>query len=354
MLKAMVVGVFSLALRPSTILFVRSFQLNTASQLSKPRTFHNINNIRQMSLSTKGANDASKSEHGTDDCSQNESVKEKQPLYLAEGIFSVEKPKDWTSNDVVSYIRGILEREAKSRGLKVSRPGKRRRGKNSNTIKVGHGGTLDPLATGVLVIGVGSGTKNLQNYLKGGKRYVANARFGEETDTLDTEGKIIKTVSTENITVESIQDILPQFRGDIMQVPPVFSALKKDGKKLYEEARKGKTAEDLGIEARPVVINELELIENPEERLPCFSIDVNCGGGTYIRSLIRDIAHALDSCAVMTGLKRTQQGQYSLDDALQKDDWSAESIYKAIRIENEKREQQQNDSSTEEVLKKQA
>jgi len=188
--------------------------------------------------------------------------KVKPPMYLAEGIFSVRKPLEWTSNDVVSYIRGILEREAKGRGVKVIRSYKRRRYGKSKSFKVGHGGTLDPKATGVLVIGVGSGTRELQNYLKGSKKYIASLKFGEETDTLDSEGKVVKTAPFDHVNKEKVDSALPNFRGDIMQVPPIYSALKTGGKKLYELAREGQTAEDLGLEARLLSYTSLSCSKN--------------------------------------------------------------------------------------------
>lgn len=127
-----------------------------------------------------------------------------------------------------------------------------------------------------------------------------------------------------------------------MQIPPIFSALKRNGKKMYEEARAGKTAEDVGLEARPIVVHRLELLPAGDDSalsgLPAFTLSVECGGGTYIRSLIRDIAHKVDSCAVMTSLVRTKQGQFELDNALPKGDWNAENIYGAIEKENAKRE----------------
>lgn len=255
------------------------------------------------------------------------------PLYRSEGIFAVEKPLEWTSQDVVSFCRGILSRDARSRGAKPAKMGRRRK---KNTIKVGHGGTLDPLATGVLVIGVGRGTKELQSFLDGSKKYRASVKLGYETDTLDREGNITRTAPYEHVTIDSIRKCLPAFTGKIMQIPPVYSALKKNGKKMYEEARKGKTAEDLGISAREVEVYNLDLLEEGQE-LPFFEIDVECGGGTYIRSLVRDIGQELDSAATMVGLVRTKQGQFTLENALPKDEWSADNIFAAIDAINMER-----------------
>jgi len=258
------------------------------------------------------------------------------PVHRAEGLCAVYKPLDWTSNDVVSYIRGMLERDARNRGAKLA---KRRSKSKTKKVKVGHGGTLDPLATGVLVLGIGSGTKDLQSYLSGSKKYSAGAQLGFETATLDMEqGKenAVKTAPSDHVTYAMIEGIIQQFTGDIMQKPPIFSAIKKDGKRLYEQARAGKTEEDIEIEARKVTIHNLQYSKEDQNGrgLPCFGIDVECGGGTYIRSLIRDIGYALDSCATMTSLERTQQGQFTLDVAIPREDWSADNIYAAVQRTN--------------------
>lgn len=277
-----------------------------------------------------------------------ESLKEKKedvPLYRSEGIFAVNKPLEWSSNDVVSYIRGILERDARNRGAEVRKP--RRRAKKG-VVRVGHGGTLDPMASGVLVVGVGSGTKELQGFLSGSKRYTAGIKLGIETDTGDVapEANIIDTKSFDHVTIDAIEEVIPKFTGKIMQVPPIFSALKKDGKKLYEEARKGKTAEELGIEAREVTIYDLKLLPTNEkgEGLPCFGLDVECGGGTYIRSLVRDIGRELNTCATMTSLIRTQQAQFLLDNTVEKDDLSADTIFAAIDKTNSEMKNNGDDS----------
>lgn len=251
------------------------------------------------------------------------------PLYQSEGIFAVNKPLEWTSNNVVSYIRGILEKDARNRGAEVRKP---RRSRKKGVVRVGHGGTLDPMASGVLVVGVGSGTKELQGFLSGSKRYTAGVKLGFQTDTLDMEGNITETKPFDHVTMDAIEDAIPKFTGKIMQIPPIYSALKKDGKKLYEQARAGKTAEDIGIQAREVNIYDIKLLPTNEkgEGLPSFGLDVECGGGTYIRSLVRDIGHELNTCATMTSLVRTQQAQFLLDNTIEKDDLSADAIFAAI------------------------
>jgi tRNA pseudouridine55 synthase len=152
------------------------------------------------------------------------------------------------------------------------------------------------------------------------------------------EGNITKTAGYDQISSDTVEGILPMFLGKIQQIPPIFSAIKKGGKALYKEARAGKTAEDIEIEAREVEILNITLTEC---NLPEYEMEIECGGGTYIRSLVRDIAYKLDSVATMTSLQRTKQGPFGCADCLPKQDWNAESIYNAINqfnraIESEK------------------
>ncbi|GKY97568.1 hypothetical protein MPSEU_000715000 [Mayamaea pseudoterrestris] len=279
---------------------------------------------------TVSDNDATIGAASTIETDPNEAVD--APLYLEQGLFCVYKPCDWTSSNVVSYLRKILERDATVRGARPSKVGSRKN--KSRVIKVGHGGTLDPLATGVLVIGVGSGTKQLQSFLDGSKRYRAGGELGFETTTLDMEGNVTKREPFEHVTPEHVAQILPSFVGTIDQIPPIYSAIRKDGKRLYEQARQGVTAEEVDIPSRQVVIHGIDLLSCD---IPAFTLDVECGGGTYIRSLIRDIGYKLGTAATTTSLERTKQGQFTLDDAIMKDDWSAESIYAAIAQFNQAR-----------------
>lgn len=258
----------------------------------------------------------------------NSDTTDEPPLYLREGLLAVDKPLGLTSQDVVGRIRRIIEQDAKARGVQDHR--KRRR---KPWTKVGHGGTLDPLATGVLVIGVGRGTKNLQQYLIGTKAYQAGIELGFQTTTLDLDpkGEIVGREDFDHVSKDLILDILPKFRGNIEQIPPIFSALKKGGKKLYELGREGKTAEDVLIEPRQVQIHALEPVWKEEDDLPkTFGIDVECGGGTYIRSLVRDIGTTLGTLATMTSLQRTKQGVFRLEHCLEENDWTVENICKAI------------------------
>eukprot|EP00531_Pseudo-nitzschia_arenysensis_P019303 CAMPEP_0116134612 /NCGR_PEP_ID=MMETSP0329-20121206/10745_1 /TAXON_ID=697910 /ORGANISM="Pseudo-nitzschia arenysensis, Strain B593" /LENGTH=327 /DNA_ID=CAMNT_0003629347 /DNA_START=115 /DNA_END=1098 /DNA_ORIENTATION=- len=244
---------------------------------------------------------------------------ETPPLYLEEGLFAVHKPLGWTSQDVVGKLRYLLESDARTRKAPDRRTKKRR-----PWMKVGHGGTLDPLATGVLVCGVGSGTKNLQKYLVGSKAYRAEVTLGYQTTTLDDDptGEIVERKAFDHVTsLKEIETLLEtQFTGKIQQIPPIFSALKRDGKKLYELGRKGQTAEDLKIEPREVTIYDLKLVDSGEETdgkpIEKFCIEVECGGGTYIRSLVRDIGIALGTVATMTKLERSKQGQFLLEHSL--------------------------------------
>ena len=176
----------------------------------------------------------------------------------------------------------------------------------------------------------------VSSYLTGSKRYRAGGELGFETTTLDMEGNVTKSAPYDHVSPEDLENALEDFRGKIQQIPPIFSAISKNGKKLYKEARKGKSADDIEIDPREVEILQLKLLGH---QLPKFDVEVECGGGTYIRSLIRDIGYKLNSVATTTYLERTQQGQFTLEDCLEKDDWSADNINAAIDRQNEIRAQ---------------
>jgi len=165
------------------------------------------------------------------------------------------------------------------------------------------------------------------SYLSGAKCYRAVGELGFETLTLDMEGNVTRRESYDHVTQTDLENVLPQFVGKIQQVPPIYSAIRQSGTKLYEKARAGELAEDIEIEARQVEIVRLELLD---AKLPRFDIEVECGGGTYIRSLVRDIGHKVNSVATTIRLERTTQGPFVLDDCLKKDDWNADNIYAAI------------------------
>ena len=207
------------------------------------------------------------------------SNRESNTKEVISGLLPVYKPQNWTSHDVVGTIRYILTQGARKHiNARVKK------------VKVGHGGTLDPMAEGVLVLGIGEGTKLLASSLKGNKSYRAVGLFGKNTDTLDAMGNITASMSEDEINQVSLDDIeavLSSFRGDILQTPPMYSALKKGGKKLYELARQGI---DIEREARPVTVHRLEIVRDPNIKWPNFCLDIESGGGFYVRSVISDIA----------------------------------------------------------------
>ena len=248
-----------------------------------------------------------------------------ETVSVPSGLVAIFKPKNWTSSDIVSKVKGIL-----LRGMQDRCPGKFK-------IKVGHGGTLDPLAEGVLVLGIGEGTKLMSTYLEGSKAYLAVAMLGDETDTLDNTGVIVETIDCSAINEKTLESALPQFQGDILQVPPMFSALKRDGRKLYELARQGIEVER---EARNVTVYSLQLTSEFQEdllgnkmrslSLPSFGLSVSSSGGFYVRSLISDLARACGGRAHMTDLLRTKQGPFELADCISQPEWNFETVCSRI------------------------
>lgn len=204
-----------------------------------------------------------------------------------------DKPYRWTSFDVVGKVRWLI-----CRRLKVKK------------LKVGHAGTLDPLATGVLIVCTGRATKRIEELQSGTKEYYATIRLGATTPSYDLEKPIDATYPTEHITREMVEQVLERFRGKIEQVPPTFSACKVDGKRAYEMARKGNEVE---LKPKTLVIDEIELTEC---NLPDITIRVVCSKGTYIRALARDIGEALQSGGHLIALRRTRVGDYRVEDCL--------------------------------------
>jgi tRNA pseudouridine55 synthase len=244
-------------------------------------------------------------------------------VFVPSGLVCIHKPKGWGSTDVVNKIKGILIHGVRIRGsIKHRRDIK---------LKIGHGGTLDPLAEGCLVLGVGNGTKIMTEYLSGSKRYRGTGILGTETDTLDSTGVVTRSADYGHITLKKLQDVLPTFTGDIMQIPPMYSALHVDGQRLYKLARAGKVVER---SARPVTVHELSLLPltdgEQETILPYFSLDIKCSGGTYVRSLIEDIGRELSCAAHMTALTRTKQGPFNLEDCLQEEHWDFDNLCRHI------------------------
>ena len=184
-------------------------------------------------------------------------------------------------------------------------------------VKTGHAGTLDPLATGVLILCTGKCTKMIPTLQYHSKEYTATLQFGATTPSYDMEHPVNATFPTEHITEERIKAVLEQFKGDIMQVPPTYSAVKKNGDRAYELRRRG---EDVKLDAKPVHIDDIELLWFDPEKMQA-QIRVECGKGTYIRALARDIGRALDSGAYLTQLCRTRLGDVRIEDCIKLDDF---------------------------------
>lgn len=206
-----------------------------------------------------------------------------------DGIINIYKESGFTSHDVVAKLRGILHQK-----------------------KIGHTGTLDPMAEGVLPVCCGKATKVCGLLTDKDKSYHAVCRLGVETDTQDTTGKILRKCSIKGITGKDIISCVKQFQGEIMQVPPMYSALKVNGKKLYELAREGKTVER---KPRPITISSIEITDIDLDR-GVFSMDVECSKGTYIRTLCHDIGISLGVLAAMEKLVRTRVSIFKIEDAI--------------------------------------
>ena len=211
-----------------------------------------------------------------------------------DGIFNVLKPPGMTSHDVIGFLRRAL-----------------------NTKKIGHGGTLDPDAAGVLPVFAGTATRLLSYAMEGRKQYIAEFTLGEQRDTGDDSGTLVKTMPVPELSEAKLKEVLQSFLGKQIQLPPMYSALKINGQKLYQLARKGVEVER---KARPIEIYKLELLDAklPTESISAkysFTVAVECSKGTYIRVLGEDIATALGTCGTMSFLLRTQVGSYLLNEA---------------------------------------
>lgn len=212
-------------------------------------------------------------------------------------ILCVDKPLHWTSFRVVKVIRSKLRQKL-----------------NIKKLKVGHAGTLDPLATGVIIICTGKKTKQIELLQSGVKEYVATVKLGATTPSFDLETEIDAEYPINHITEEMVRETLQEFVGEIQQIPPAFSACKVDGKRAYELARK-----DVKFELKPklLVIDNIDLLEYD---LPNIKISIVCSKGTYIRALARDIGEKLNSGGHLTSLVRTRVGDKTLDNCLQIDE----------------------------------
>ncbi|KAH9854219.1 pseudouridylate synthase 4 [Lenzites betulinus] len=275
-------------------------------------------------------------------------------------LFGVVKPSGPTSMSVVNDVKRLVANsplfvEESKLAEKAKQGGKNRKARR-DAVKIGQGGTLDPLADGVLVIGVGKGTKKLSEFLDCVKEYRTTCLLGCETDTYDSEGKQVRAAPWHHVTREDIEKALEQFRGEIEQVPPIFSALKMDGMPLYDYARKGIPL-PRPIEKRKVTVHELELVEwlgsghsfrlpekkfskeeqeamekalqgvdgnvsikdEPEQEVPtekpptAFVLRMKVSGGTYVRCIVHDLAHTLGSAGHVVTLQRSRQGRFALE-----------------------------------------
>ena len=212
-------------------------------------------------------------------------------------ILHINKPLHWTSFRVVNVFRAKLCRKL-----------------NIKKLKVGHAGTLDPLATGIITICTGRKTKLIEELQKHTKEYIAEIRLGATTPSFDLETEVDAEYSTNRITKEMVENVLHKFIGTIDQIPPIYSAVKVDGKRAYEYARNN---EDIELKSKKLVIDSIELISC---NIPDITIRVVCSKGTYIRALARDIGEALNSGAYLTGLVRTRVGDIVLDQCLNMED----------------------------------
>lgn len=206
---------------------------------------------------------------------------------MPSGIIIIDKPSGWTSMDVCAKLRGLLKEK-----------------------RIGHGGTLDPMATGVLPVFVGAATKAVEFAEKGDKEYIAGLRLGVVTNTQDSTGEVLETRPA-TVGREDLEAVLPRFTGPVRQIPPMYSAIKRNGKKLYELARAGK---EVHRDPRPVTIHDLEVLEQAGEAE--YLLRVRCSKGTYVRTLCHDIGVALGCGGCMSSLRRTMAAGFTLEDAV--------------------------------------
>jgi len=221
-------------------------------------------------------------------------LSEIQPFDFQKGeILVFDKPLDWTSFDLVHKVRYIICKNL-----------------NIKKLKVGHAGTLDPKATGILILCTGKATSKIETLQADEKEYVATLKFGATTPSYDLESAEDRHFDTAHISKDLLSEVLQKFIGTISQVPPDFSAIKIDGKRAYEYARRG-----ISVEIRPKIL-EVKEIEILSFSLPEVKLRIVCGKGTYIRALARDIGDALASGAYLIGLRRTRVGDYDLSQAI--------------------------------------
>ena len=217
---------------------------------------------------------------------------EKSSHFVSGTLLLIDKPLEWTSFDVVKKVRNLIKKK-----LQIKK------------IKVGHSGTLDPLATGLLIVCTGKFTKRIEEIQWQEKTYTGQFTLGATTPSFDRETKVNHTFNTAHITKQLLEETTKQFVGEITQIPPIFSALKKDGKRLYDFAREN---EEVEIKERKVMVHSFEITDI---NFPEVNFKISCAKGTYIRSIANDFGRALNSGAYLSKLCRTKIGKYNLKDA---------------------------------------
>ncbi len=217
---------------------------------------------------------------------------EKSSHFVSGTLLLIDKPLEWTSFDVVKKVRNLIKKK-----LQIKK------------IKVGHSGTLDPLATGLLIVCTGKFTKRIEEIQGQEKTYTGQFTLGATTPSFDRETKVNHTFNTTHITKQLLEETTKQFVGEITQIPPIFSALKKDGKRLYDFAREN---EEVEIKERKVMVHSFEITDI---NFPEVNFKISCAKGTYIRSIANDFGRALNSGAYLSKLCRTKIGKYNLKDA---------------------------------------
>lgn len=232
-------------------------------------------------------------------------------------VWAVDKPLGWSSFHVVKKLRGALLSRVRHAGIRK--------------LKVGHAGTLDPLASGVMIICSGRATRKIDLLQAGVKEYVAEVALGATTTSFDLETPVDATYPTEHITRELIEEVIPRFTGTIRQIPPAYSAVKVDGRRAYKAARSGQEVE---LKPKTLVIDEIEILgfDTAEMKL---TLRIVCSKGTYIRALARDIGQALGSGAHLSALRRTRVGDYGIASALSVDDAVADIFRSSIVVDRD-------------------
>lgn len=214
-------------------------------------------------------------------------------------VLLLDKPKEWTSFDVVAKVRNLIKKKEQSK------------------VKVGHAGTLDPLASGLLILCTGKKTKSIESYQAQQKEYIGEITLGQTTPSFDAETEVDQTFDITHIDESLILETTQQFIGEIQQIPPMFSAVKVNGKRLYKHARKGQVVE---VDPRTITIHNFDIVQ---VEIPKVLFRVVCSKGTYIRSLARDFGQAMKAGAYLSDLRRTHIGDFQVNDAYSIDEFKA-------------------------------